>query len=764
MLTLIKQLRKSSAAILTIAILLILQAFCDLSLPTYTANIVNVGIQQGGIEDTVPKVLRLSELNKLWMFLEEDEKSIVKDHFPIYSAQSGLNIITPDSNPIITKTDISTSEWNILIQKYPLLQTEDISIWDNKSEEALNDILSVPMMIVTGLESENESSEAFKKQLYASLPPEMLQGEPDIFSVIQVLPAEQRTQLVNGMKEQFAKMPEFILLQSAIAFIKSEYQAIGINMSNIQTQYILTVGAKMLGLALAAMVASVVVTLFASRIAAKMGKDLRSRVFQKVVSFSNKEMDQFSTASLITRSTNDIQQVQMLMVMLLRIVIYSPILAIGGIIKVLNTNNSMAWILVVGVAAIFSIIIVLYLVVMPKFRIMPKFVDRINLVMREIITGLPVIRAFTTEDHEKQRFDKANTDLTKNNLFVNRAMTFMMPSMMLIMNLVTILIVWEGAHGINNGEMQVGDMMAFIQYTMQIIMSFLMLTMVSVMMPRATVSAKRIDEILTSETLISDPEQEEPFDTYKKGLVEFKNVHFRYPNADEDVLSDINFTAKPGQTTAIIGSTGSGKSTLLHLIPRFYDITQGQILIDGVDIRKVKQHTLRNKLGFIPQKGVLFSGTIESNIKFGNVTMNEAEMNRAARIAQATEFIESKTEGYLSSISQGGTNVSGGQKQRLSIARAIAKCPEIYLFDDSFSALDYKTDVALRKALKEETSNSTVIIVAQRISTIMNAEQIIVLDEGRIAGIGTHAELMKNCEVYQQIAISQLSKEELSHE
>jgi ATP-binding cassette subfamily B protein len=475
-------------------------------------------------------------------------------------------------------------------------------------------------------------------------------------------------------------------------------------------------------------------------------------------------MDQFSTASLITRSTNDIQQVQMLLVMLIRIVIYAPILAFGGIINVLNTNTSMSWILGVGVGAIFILIGTLFVIAMPKFKIMQKLVDRINLVMREILTGLPVIRAFSTVDHEEKRFDKANVDLTKNSLFVNRVMTFMMPALMLIMNLVSILIIWVGAEGINEGTMQVGDMIAFIQYTMQIIMSFLMLTMVSIMLPRATVAAKRIDEILSTQTTIKDPTTEAALNSSIKGVLEFRDVSFRYPNALEDVLSNINFTARPGETTAIIGSTGSGKSTMINLIPRFYDATKGSILLNGTDITKMKQKTLRDKLGFVPQKGVLFTGTVESNIKFGNSTADEEQVKRAARIAQAEEFINNKTEGYQSDISQGGTNVSGGQKQRLSIARAIAKNPEVYIFDDSFSALDYKTDSTLRKAIKEEISDSTVIIVAQRISTIMNSEQILVLDDGKIVGKGTHKELLKNCEVYQQIAASQLSKEELDYE
>jgi ATP-binding cassette subfamily B protein len=549
-----------------------------------------------------------------------------------------------------------------------------------------------------------------------------------------------------------------------VAYVRAEYEAIGINIGKLQTRYILTVGAKMLGLAFAAMAASILVTFVAARIAAKLGRDLRNDVFCKVLSFSNAQMDRFSTASLITRSTNDIQQIQMMVVMMVRIVIYSPILALGGIIRILNTNTTMTWTLGVGVGAVLSLVIILMVVALPKFKLMQKLVDKVNLVMREILCGLPVIRAFSNENHEKERFDKVNTALTKNSLFVGRVMTFMMPALMLIMNLVAILIVWVGADRINTGTMQVGDIMAFIQYTMQIIMSFLMMTMISIILPRAAISVGRINEVLKEEPTIHDPAEEETIDPNKNGLLEFRNVSFSYPNAEEDVLSDISFIAKPGEVTAIIGSTGSGKSTLVNLIPRFYDVTEGEILINGTDIRNISQYNLRKRLGYVPQKGVLFSGTIESNISFGMPEASTETIKKAARIAQAAEFIEEKPEGYKEPIAQGGSNVSGGQKQRLSIARAIAKNPEIYIFDDSFSALDYKTDSELRKALKKELSHSTVIIVAQRISTIVNADQILVLDNGKIVGKGTHKELLKDCEVYRQIASSQLSKEELAYE
>ncbi len=747
MLKLLKFLKKSVVAILFVTILLILQANCDLALPTYTSDIINTGITNSGIEDTVPEVLRATELDKLSLFLEEADNSLVRDHY------TELN-----------EKQLSAEEWSDYLDRYPALKSESIYLWDGEDEEQLSEIMSIPMMMVLTFEGDSEASQEMKKQFLANFPAEMTQGNPDIFQLLSLVPPEGKTAMLSGITEKLEEMPEMLLTASASAFIKGEYETIGINVDRMQINYIIYVGLRMIALALVAMLASILVTFFSARIAAKLGKDLRSNVFRKVLSFSNQEMDQFSTASLITRSTNDIQQVQMLIVFLIRIVIYSPILAFGGILKVMNTNNSMSWVLIVGVGAIFVLIGVLLVVAMPKFKMMQKLVDRINLVMREIITGLPVIRAFSTVSYEEKRFDKANIDLTKNSLFVNRAMTFMMPILMMIMNLVSILIIWVGADKIDAGTMQVGDMIAFIQYTMQIIMSFLMLTMVSIMLPRATVAAKRIAEVLETDISIKESDTDEPTKAGMKGVLEFKNVHFRYPNADEDVLTDISFTAKPGETTAIIGSTGSGKSTLINLIPRFYDATQGTILINGTDITKMKQHSLRDKLGYVPQKGVLFTGTIASNITFGVPNATEDEIRKAAEIAQAVEFIDAKPEGYESAISEGGTNVSGGQKQRLSIARAIAKKPEIYIFDDSFSALDYKTDSTLRKALKEELSDSTVLIIAQRISTIMNAEQIIVLDDGHIVGKGTHRELIKNCEVYQQIASSQLSEEELNYE
>lgn len=747
MLKLLKFLKNSVVAILFVIILLVIQANCDLALPTYTSDIINTGIMKNGIDTPIPTVIRKTELDKIKMFLNEKEQSTVLSHYSL-----------------MKKEDYSEKEWNKYLKEYPSLKTDELYLWNGEDKSELENTMGTSMLIVLSLEGDSATSVKMRQGLLDQLSPGTDQKDADIFKVLSALPPQGLSAVIDAINKQLSAMSDALITSADASYVKAEYQAIGVDVGKLQTNYILRTGSLMLGLALIGMLASILVTFIAARVSARLGRDLRSKVFEKVLSFSNREMDQFSTASLITRSTNDIQQVQMLMVWVIRIVIYSPILAFGAIVKVIQTESSMSWILVVAVAAIFALIAVLLIVAMPKFKLMQKLVDRINLVMREILTGLPVIRAFSTVEHEKKRFDKANIDLTKNSLFVNRVMTFMMPILFLIMNLISILIIWVSSKGIDKGNIQVGDMIAFIQYTMQIIMSFLMLTMISVMLPRASVAAKRIDEILMTKISIADPDKEQIADTHTKGVLEFCNVSFRYPNAGEDVISDISFTARPGETTAIIGSTGSGKSTLINLIPRFYDATSGTILLNGTDITRMKQSTLRDKLGFIPQKGVLFTGTIESNIKFGDGTIDEQQLKRAARIAQAEEFIDTNPEGYQTEIAQGGTNVSGGQKQRLSIARAIAKNPEIYVFDDSFSALDYKTDSNLRRMIKEEIADSTIIIVAQRISTIMNAEQILVLDDGRIVGKGTHKELLKRCEVYQQIASSQLSKEELDYE
>ena len=714
---LVKFLKPYAVTIAAIFAVLMMQAYCDLSLPSYTSDIVNVGIQQGGIDDKVPMVLSEEDLRKLTIFMSQEEAAQVKDSYTLQTKDTEYDY------------DGAVYELKSQIQE------------DEEELDELADIIQLPMFINVSAASDDEMAQ--KMEMFG------------------IMPEEQKNTALEQVKEQMKDVPDMVLTQSVPVYIKSVYQELGVNTDKIQIQYILHTGLKMLGLALLGMVASITVGFLAARVAASTGRDLRSRVFTKVIGFSNTEFDKFSTASLITRSTNDIQQIQTLTVMLLRIVLYAPVQAIGGIIKVFHTNVDMIWIIGLGVALVFMIVIVLFIVAMPRFKRLQTLVDRLNLVMREILTGLPVIRAFSKERHEEERFDKANRDLMKTNLFVNRAMTFMMPLMMLVMNGITVLIVWSGAAGIDRGQMQVGDMMAFIQYTMQISMSCLMICMISIMLPRAAVAAERVDEILTSETVIDDPEEPKHLLENSKGEVEFEHVSFRYPGAEHDVLHDLNFVAKPGQTTAIIGSTGCGKSTLINLIPRFYDVTEGTIRVDGLDVREMTQHDLRDKIGYVPQKGVLFSGTIASNILYGNPNGTEEEMKEAASIAQATEFIDEKPKKYESTIAQGGTNVSGGQKQRLSIARAIAKKPEIFIFDDSFSALDYKTDVVLRTALKEKTQDSTVIIVAQRISTILHAEQIIVLDEGKIAGIGTHKELLKSCEAYYQIASSQLSQAEL---
>lgn len=732
---LFKFMKPYAATILMIVVFLVLQAYCDLSLPGYTSDIVNVGIQQGGIDTAIPEQISVEDMDRLFLFVSEQDQKTVLDAY---------------------ERDTDTYESEAYVLKIGILK-------DEKRTDKIGAILSKPMMLVTVFSSDSEETKEMTDAMFASLPKEMLSEDMTVFDVLGMMPEEQRAQMVTQIGEKVDEMPETMLEQAATIYLKEAYKNLGMDTDKIQTGYMLRTGGKMLALAAGGMIVSMIVGFLASKVGASTGRDLRGKVFRKVVEFSNGEFDKFSTASLITRSTNDIQQIQMLTVMILRMVLYAPIMGMGGVFKVFHTNVSMSWIIGLAVVLIAMVVMVLFVVAMPKFKILQNLVDRLNLVTREILTGLPVIRAFSTEKHEEERFDQANKDLTKTNLFVNRAMTFMMPTMMLIMNAISILIVWVGANGINDGQMQVGDMMAFIQYTMQIIMAFLMICMISIMLPRAAVSATRVDEVLTSTTLINDPKQPKHLKE-GKGMVEFNHVSFRYPGAEEDVLHDISFTAKPGETTAIIGSTGSGKSTMVNLIPRFYDVTEGKITIDGEDIRNVTQHELRDQLGYVPQKGVLFSGTIASNILYGNPDGSEETMMEAAKVAQAAEFIEEKSKCYDSRISQGGGNVSGGQKQRLSIARAIAKDPKIFIFDDSFSALDYKTDVTLRKALKEHTVNSTVIIVAQRISTILHADQIIVLDEGKVAGIGTHKELLKNCDVYYQIAASQLSEKELERD
>ena len=753
MLKVLKYLKKSWVSVVAIILLLCLQAYTDLALPDYTSKIVNVGIQQGGIEDAVPEAIRSSQMENLLVFTNEDGQI--------------LNYYT-----LLERGSMDEKEYEEQVEEYPVLENKAIYVLkEDISEEernTLSDKMAKPLMMLASLENE-ETQEQLKEQMLSQMenvPEEqkMLIEQMSLMDILKTMPESQLEQILSKVEEQLNGMSGSILEQAAITEIKAEYQAMGRDTDKIQNDYIFITGLQMLGIALISMTAAVSIMLLSSRVAAKLGETLRDKVFRKVLSFSTKEFREFSTASLITRSTNDIQQIQMLLTILFRVVVYAPIIGVGGLLHVLRTSdNSMAWIIGLAIAAVVVIVLILFAVAMPKFRKLQDLIDKINLVAREILTGLPVIRAFNTQKREEERFDEANRTLMKTNVFVNRAMSMMMPALMFVMNSIMILIIWVGGHNVDQGIMQVGDMMAFIQYTMQIIMSFLMISMISIMLPRASVSARRINEVLETKPSIQDkPEKEQKtFDESKKGLVEFKNVSFRYPDADTEILTDIDFVAKPGETTAIIGSTGSGKSTVVNLIPRFYDVTGGELLVDGVNVKDVPQKELRKRIGFVPQKGVLFSGTIKSNIKYGKENITEEEMKKAASIAQATEFIEAKEEKYNSPIAQGGNNVSGGQKQRLSIARALAINPEIYVFDDSFSALDLKTDKALREALAEQTQNKTTIIVAQRISTIMNAEQIIVLEEGKIVGKGTHEELLENCETYRQIALSQLSEEEL---
>ena len=722
MIKLMKYLKRSAGYVILIVVLLFLQAYCDLSLPDYTSRIVNVGIQQKGIEDGVPEKIRVSTMDSLRLFMDEEA---VADTEAAYMEDGDLYVLDPHV--------------------------------DKETREKLNEDFGKPMLILAGLTEGGEETEGMLSAM--GLP----EGTDPLQAIMQ-MPEEARDQMTSAMEEQIGGMPESIVTQAAVSFVGTEYEAVGEDVDAIQMDYIISAGIRMILMALLIMAASVSVVFLSSRVAAALGHDIRADVYRKVIGFSSNEYHKFSTASLITRSTNDVQQVQLMMAMMFRIVLYAPILGLGGVLRVLQTNSSMTWILGVGVVLILVLIGMLFAIAMPKFTKLQTLIDRLNLVTREILTGILVIRAFSREKHEEERFEDANATLTKTNLFVNRCMTFMMPCMMLIMNGISVLIIYNGSYAVDGGNMQVGDMMAFIQYAMQIIMAFLMITAMSIMLPRANVAALRIVEVLETENSLEEPENPVTPASDIKGTVEFDHVSFAYPDAGENVLTDISFKAEKGKTLAVIGSTGSGKSTLINLIPRFYDVTEGCVKVDGVDVRRMSQKDLRDRLGYVPQKGVLFSGTIDSNIRYGKTDISDSEVEKAAKIAQAAEFIEEKPKGYQAPVAQGGTNVSGGQKQRLSIARAIAKKPEILIFDDSFSALDFKTDRTLREALKENTKDTTTIIVAQRISTILNADQILVLDDGRMAGLGTHRELMKNCEVYRQIAMSQLSEEELANE
>ena len=750
MLKVLKNLKNSWAAVLVIVILLCVQAAADLALPDYTSRIVNVGIQYGGIEEKIPEVISSSTMQDLLVLTEDDSEIL-----------DGYDLVRNEA----------TDSQEKAIKKY-LGDDFDISnnsvyVLKDLSEEELNELTNIitnPLIEYSSITNE-ETANQIKESIMQTMNEENkgALANLDIMSILELMPESQRRTVLEKFTNYMSQMTDSIKEQAAISAVKQIYATEGVNTDKLQNDYILMSGLQMLGVALISMICAVTIMLLSSRVAARLGKTLRDKVFKKVLSFSTAELREFSTASLITRSTNDIQQIQQLIAILFRVVVYAPIIGIGGFVKVLTSSDySMAWIIGVAIVAILFIVGTLFAVAMPKFKKLQDLIDKLNQVSREILTGLPVIRAFNKEKKEEGRFESSNKDLMKTNVFVNRAMSMMMPLLMFVMSSITVLIVWVGAHNVDAGTLQVGDMMAFIQYTMQIVMAFLMISMISIMLPRASVSARRINEVIDTEPSIKDKEETKLFNPEKKGLVEFKNVSFRYPDADTEILEDINFTAEPGKTTALIGSTGSGKSTVVNLIPRFYDVTEGELLVDGVNVKDVPQKALRDIIGFVPQKGILFSGTIESNIKYSDDNMSDEQMVKAAQIAQAEEFINTKPEKYQDPIAQGGSNVSGGQKQRLSIARAIAKDPEIFIFDDSFSALDFKTDSNLREALAEKTENKTVIIVAQRISTILNADKIIVLEEGKIVGEGTHEELLKNNETYRQIALSQLSEEELN--
>ena len=749
MLKVLKNLKNSLGAVILIVILLCIQAAADLALPDYTSKIVNNGIQSGGIESSVPDIISKENMDTMLMLTDKDEEIL--------------------NNYTLVDNDLNHHEEKIVhkyLGKDYNVESEEIYVLNDLDEEQranLENVIAGPILEMTSITNE-ETANKIKEQMLANVP-ETQRAYLENMTLTEILsqmPEEQKEQVLKEATKQIDEMNDQIKQQAAISSVKEVYKNLGVDTDKLQNDYILMSGLQMLGVALVSMISAVSIMFLSSRVAARLGKTLRDKVFNKVMKFSNAELTEFSTASLITRSTNDVQQIQQLIAILFRVVVYAPIIGIGGFVKVLtSSDSSMAWIIGVAILAILFVVATLFAIAMPKFRKLQDLIDKLNEVSREILTGIPVIRAFNTEKKEEARFDKANKVLMKTNVFVNRAMSMMMPLLMLIMNCISILIVWVGGHNVNDGVMQVGDMMAFIQYTMQIVMAFLMISMISIMLPRAAVSARRINEVIEKEPSIKDKKETKKFNPNKKGLVEFKNVSFRYPDADTEILEDINFTAEPGKTTAIIGSTGSGKSTVVNLIPRFYDVTGGELCIDGVNVKDVSQKDLRDIIGFVPQKGVLFSGTIESNIKYSDDNMSDEQMKMAAEIAQATEFIEGKEKKYQDPIAQGGGNVSGGQKQRLSIARAIAKDPEIFVFDDSFSALDFKTDSKLREALATKTENKTVIIVAQRISTILNADKIIVLEEGKMVGIGTHEELMKNNETYRQIALSQLSEEKL---
>jgi ATP-binding cassette, subfamily B, multidrug efflux pump len=747
MLRLTKYLKPFIPMILLAVVLVFIQANADLSLPDYMADIVNKGIQQGGIVTAIPQAIRQSEMTRATMLVSAaDQAKILGDY----------TLVNKDS-----------ADYDLLVKQYPVLATEPVYVLNSITQaetDLLNPIMGKALLIVGTFEQiqADPSKAAALGGGMGGFDLSKLPAGTDLFALLKRLPADQLAKVTSSIDSKFASMGTSMIIQAAAATVKTEYAALGMDTSKIQSNYILNTGIMMLLFSLLSGVCTVAVGYLSAKTASGLARDLREKVFKKVESFSNTEFDKFSTASLITRSTNDITQIQMVVIIMVRMVFYAPIMGIGGVIRAIGKSSNMWWIIAVAVMLLLIMIATIFAVALPKFKIIQKLIDRLNLVTRENLSGMMVIRSFNMQKFEEKRFDKANADLTATSLFVNRVMVVMMPAMMLIMNGLMLLILWVGAHQVANSSIQVGDMMAFMQYAIQIVFSFLMLSMLFIFLPRAAVSGDRVADVLAVDPVIVDPQKPECFDLRAEGEIEFRNVSFRYPNAEEDVLHDISFTAKPGQTTAFIGATGSGKSTLVNLIPRFYDVTAGTILVDRVDIRKVTQHDLRSKIGYVPQKSTLFSGTIDSNLRYADESAEDAVLQEAAEISQAQEFIASSPEGMGTEIAQGGMNVSGGQKQRLSIARALVKQAPIYIFDDSFSALDFKTDAALRRALKARTASSTLLLVTQRVSTIKNAEQIVVLDEGRIAGKGTHQELMASCEAYREIALSQLSKEELA--
>lgn len=745
MLRIRKYLKPYKFLLMASIILLFAQANLDLALPDYLSQIVNTGIQQSGVENPVPTALRQSTRDRLTPFLSADEQTAVRQSY---------TLIQPDS-----------TDADAYIETYPLLQDEPIYVLNDISQDelvALSAPIAKALLVVSGLERAMADPEAAAAMGGGAFDLSQLPPGTDLFTLLPQLPAAQRAEIADTINEQFAALGESMITQTAVIQVKAEYEALGTDIAQLQSSYILRIGAIMLIVTLLSAVATISVGYLSAKIAAGIGRDLRSDIFRKVESFSSAEFDKFPTASLITRSTNDITQLQMVTMFMVRLAFYAPIMGIGGTIRAIGKGSSMWWTIAVAVIVLLGVIGVIVSIALPKFRLMQKLIDRLNLVSRENLSGLMVIRAFNMQSFEETRFNKANVDLTDNTLFIARIMAVMMPIMMFILNILSVVILWVGAHQVAQANMQVGDMMAFLQYAMQIVFSFLMLSMLFIILPRASVSAERIADVLETDLLITDPVSPKPLNGAFTGNVEFHNVSFRYPGADTDVLQNISFTARPGETTAFIGSTGSGKSTVVNLIPRFYDVTEGAILMDGIDIREVTQHALRKKIGYVPQKGVLFSGTIESNLRFADEYASEAVMETAVSIAQASEFVNSNPDGLMAEISQGGTNVSGGQRQRLSIARALVKQAPIYIFDDTFSALDFKTDAALRRALRQNTQDSTILIVTQRVSTVKNAEQIVVLERGRVVGKGSHEELMETCETYQEIALSQLSMEELS--